>query len=142
MFQVSRKTEYALLAIGYMGAKGWPGGVTSAREIADAHHIPYSLLAKILQTLAAEGLVRAVHGTKGGYVLAKHPSTITVAETFRIFEGRVAIAECVRDGEVGCPQWDDCSMKDPMSALNQKIQSLFAGLTVADLVSGKGGIKL
>ncbi len=109
--------------------------ITSAREIADAYHIPYPLLAKVLQKLAAKGMIKAVHGTKGGYVLARRAAEISVADVVEIFEGPVAVAECLREEKITCPQWDGCHIKAPFSELNNKIHDLLANTKIADLTA-------
>lgn len=137
MLHFNRKTEYALLAIEHMVRKeNQSGQVTSTREVSEAYHIPYPLLAKVLQKLAGKGLVKAVHGTKGGYILAKRPSDITVAHIVEIFDGPIAVVECFRDEKITCPQWDGCLIKDPFYELNHKIYHLLTETTIADL-SGK-----
>ncbi len=141
MLHFNRKTEYALIAIEHMLRKGESPRVTSAlltstREISEAYHIPQPLLAKVLQQLAGKGLIKAVHGTKGGYRLAKPPETITVADVAEIFEGPLAVTECLKEEKITCPQWDDCRIKTPLSELNMRIYHLLAETTVADLAPG------
>ncbi len=141
MLHFNRKTEYALLAIEHMVRKEYQHPqvlITSAREISDLYHIPYPLLAKVLQKLAGRGLVKSVHGTKGGYVLTKRPHDISVADVVQIFDGPVALAECFRAQKITCPQWDGCLIKDPFYELNNKIQTLLVQTSLADL-AGKSG---
>lgn len=134
MLHFNRKTEYAILAIEHMVRKeNQSGQVTSTREVSEAYHIPYPLLAKVLQKLAAKGLVKAVHGTKGGYILAKRPADITVAHIVEIFDGPIAVAECFKEEKITCPQWDGCLIKDPFYELNNKIFTLLTQTTLADL---------
>lgn len=134
MLHFNRKTEYALLAIEHMMMKGVEGlPVTSAREIAETYHIPQPLLAKILQKLAGKGLIKSVHGTKGGYLLVKKPADISVADVVTIFDGPVALAECFKEEKITCPQWNGCLIKDPFYELNHKINNLLVETTLADL---------
>jgi Rrf2 family protein len=138
MLRFTRKTEYALLSIEHMIRKEQQNEhVISAREISDAYHIPYPLLAKVLQQLAIKGLVKSVQGTKGGYVLAKRPTDITVADIVEVFEGPLAVAECFKDEKITCPQWDGCLIKGPFYELNQKIYHLLVQTTVADLAMNR-----
>jgi hypothetical protein len=51
MFKVSKKTDYALLALQDLAGPGEPGDL-SARVTAERFEIPLELLAKILQRLA------------------------------------------------------------------------------------------
>lgn len=134
MLHFNKKTEYALLAIEHMiGKEGQELPVTSTREISQSCHIPYPLLAKIMQRLAAHGVIRAFQGTKGGYVLAKPAADITVANVVEIFDGPFAVAECFNGEKITCPQWDGCLIKGPFYELNYKIYNLLAQTTVADL---------
>lgn len=118
----------------HIARKGDPS-ITSTREIADAYHIPYPLLAKVLQKLAAKGMIRAVHGTKGGYALARRPTDISIADVVEIFDGPVAVAECFKEEKSSCPQWDGCHIKDPFQELNGKIHTLLAETKIADLTT-------
>lgn len=134
MLKLNRKTEYALLAIQLLAhQEAEQRGVINTREIAEVHRIPYPLLAKVMQQLAAKGIIKAIHGTKGGYQLAKRPEDITVSDVVEIFDGRVAVADCFKDAKITCPQWEGCSIKDPFSELNRKIYSLLAHTTIKDL---------
>lgn len=138
MIHFNRKTEYALLAIEHMIQKQGPdSALSSVREIAEQHKIPYPLLAKVMQKLAVKGMIKSVQGTKGGYVLAKNPSDMSVASVVEIFEGPFAVAECFNGEKITCPQWDGCSIRSPFAELNTKIFHLLNQTTVADLVGGR-----
>lgn len=141
MLHFNRKTEYALLALEHMyRQEREPAHITSTREVAEAYRIPYPLLAKVMQQLASNRFVKAIHGTKGGYLLAKRASEITIADVVGIFEGPVAVAECFREDAGPCPQWDGCLIKDPFFELNRKIHDLLAQTTIEDLVGRNDGV--
>lgn len=134
MLHLNRKTEYALLATEHMHIKEREkGGVTSTREISETYHIPYPLLAKVMQNLSKNGLLKSVQGTLGGYILAKKASDITVADVVQIFEGPVALVECFRGAKITCPQWDGCRIKDPFYELNRRLHNLLKSVTVEEL---------
>lgn len=139
MLHFSRKAEYALLAIEHMARKEDLAQVTSAREVAEAYHIPYPLLAKIMQKLASKGLAKSMHGMRGGYILAKRSVDISVADIVEIFDGPFAVADCFRDEKITCPQWGGCVIKDPLYELNSKIYSLLSSTSVADLAGHRHG---
>ncbi|MBI2336244.1 MAG: Rrf2 family transcriptional regulator [Deltaproteobacteria bacterium] len=133
MLYFNKKTEYALIAILHMAKKSADSNITSAREIAEAYEVPYYLLAKVLQQLAGLGVIKAVHGTKGGYILAKRPQDITLADMLGVFEGHLGVAECFREEKITCRQWDGCTIKSPLYKLNHKIQTMLSQMTVEDL---------
>ena len=95
MLRLSRKADYGLMAIHYIAVHQHDGAV-STKRIAEEFGIPAELLAKILQRLAKEKLIASVNGPKGGYVLARHPSQITVGEVIRALEGPISIVNCYR----------------------------------------------
>ncbi len=136
MLQFNRKTEYAFLAVEYVARKAAevPGAVTSTREISEAYHMPYPLLAKIMQQLANHGLIKSVQGTKGGYILAKKAADISVVDIVEIFDGRVAVADCFKEEKITCPQWDGCQLRDPFYELNLKIYQLVSETSIEDLL--------
>ncbi len=138
MLQFSKKTEYALLAMGHMIQKTQKNQpVTSAREISDSYLIPYALLAKILQQLSNKGLIKSMQGINGGYILVKKPEDISVMSLVEVFEGRFAVAECFREEKITCPQWDGCSIRSPLYELNHKIYQMLAETSVLDVTAPK-----
>ena len=57
MLKITRKVEYALIALRHMQSKD-PKGLTSAKEIATHYGVPKQLLAKTLQQMASPTLHR------------------------------------------------------------------------------------
>jgi len=137
MLRFNKKTEYALLAIEHMVLKSAAtpnnGVVSSVREISESYHIPFPVLAKVMQRLAGRGLIKATQGIKGGYQLAKQAHDISLADLVEVFDGPLAVAECFKKERISCPQWSDCTIKNPFMLLNQKIQKLLTETTIADL---------
>ena len=70
MLRLTKKADYGLMALKYL-AEQTDGSAHSAKDIAEAYHIPPQLLAKILQTLAKAGLLVSHAGTNGGYALSR-----------------------------------------------------------------------
>jgi Rrf2 family transcriptional regulator, cysteine metabolism repressor len=87
------KSEYACLALIYLARKQALGRVTSIADIAQTQKIPKKYLEQILLTLKRSGYVRSVRGAHGGYLLAKKPGAITLAEIIRLLDGPLAPVE-------------------------------------------------
>ncbi|MBI2340221.1 MAG: Rrf2 family transcriptional regulator [Deltaproteobacteria bacterium] len=131
---MNRKTEYALLALEHMARKEKrTEAITSTREVSESYRIPYPLLAKVMQTLSGKGLIKSVHGTKGGYQLIRRTRDIRVVDVIQIFDGTVAVADCFKEEKITCPQWDGCLIKTPFYELNRKILDLLSETSIADL---------
>ncbi|MEN6534142.1 MAG: SUF system Fe-S cluster assembly regulator [Bryobacteraceae bacterium] len=131
MLRLTKKADYGLIAMTHL-AVAREGQAVSAKEIADSYHIPLPLLAKILQKLARRSLLASVHGTNGGYRLAKDPGEISALEIIRAIDGPVALTSC-GSAHSGCNQSAKCTVREPLRVLHEGIVNLLAGITVSDL---------
>lgn len=113
--------------------------VTSAREVSELYQIPLSLMSKVFQQLASKGLVKPVHGYGGGYLLARELQEITVADVAEIFEGPIAVADCLKEERITCPQWNGCLIKHPLYAINHRIYHMLQEMSLADLSQWEPG---
>src|SRR4029078_8607786 len=67
---------------------------TSVKEIAELTHLPQPYLEQILLSVNGAGLVRSKRGVGGGYVLARPPEEITLADIVAAVEGpQILLAE-------------------------------------------------
>ena len=130
MLKITRKVEYALIALRHLQANK-EGQLSSAKEIAETYGIPQELLAKILQRLAREDIIIAVKGATGGYKLATDPNTINMTKFFEIMEGPMGIMDCYFDS--GCDQLHGCTIRTPINRINNSIRSMFDKMTLADI---------
>ena len=67
MLKISKKADYALIAVKHLATHHNGGASLSASDIAEFYGISATLMAKVLQRLAREGLLAARHGSSGGY---------------------------------------------------------------------------
>jgi len=67
------------------GAAAWPlaVGALSGKALAKSLHLPSRHLEPLLQALTREGILKAVRGPHGGYVLAREQRRITAADILR-----------------------------------------------------------
>lgn len=134
MLRLSKKVEYSLLAMQVMASK--PEIVISSKDVSQAFGISPALIAKVLQALVHAGLVRSYHGMRGGYQLARDAKTISVADVINAIEGcEAAIVECQGDHHDSCDVMSICTIRKPLSILQQRINSTFASMTVAELAA-------
>jgi Rrf2 family iron-sulfur cluster assembly transcriptional regulator len=131
MFRLSKRTDYALLALQYL-AREKGSGVTSSRAIAERFDIPLELLAKILQHLARHGMVSAHKGTHGGYELARPADTISIADVVQAIDGPVTFTACSPLDEQ-CEQFAACTVRDPLWRVRERIYFVLQTVTLAEL---------
>src|SRR5690242_12596824 len=74
----SQTAEYALRAMSCLAVT--PAHLMPTGTLADLTKVPPNYLAKVLQQLAASGLITGRRGVGGGYKLARPPAAITLLE--------------------------------------------------------------
>ena len=67
-------------------------------EIAETQDIPENYLRRLLIELKRGGLVASQKGPSGGYMLARPPARITMADVVEIIEGDYTPVECLEEG--------------------------------------------
>jgi Rrf2 family protein len=134
MLRLTKKADYGLMALKYLAEQ--PGKSTvaqSAKDIAQAYHIPPPLLAKILQTLARAGLLVSHAGTNGGYALARPASQISAFEVIRAIDGPLFITSCITI-HGSCDLAGHCTIKEPLRKVNDSITELLSNIHINDLI--------
>lgn len=131
MLRLSKKADYALMAMRHLAAAEKDGSV-SAREIAEHYGIPAELLAKVLQRLVRARLLVSVQGTRGGYRLAGEPQRLTVADVIQAIDGPVAVTACSPHDQA-CEQYERCEIRDPLWKIKSRIVDALATVSLAEL---------
>lgn len=131
MLRLSRKADYALMALRHLAQYGRSGAL-SAADISNSYGISAPLLAKVLQRLAKKGLVHARHGSTGGYTLARDPGTITALEVVQAIDGPLSITSCnTRRGD--CDHLSNCTVRDPLRRVNESVLQVLNQVTLLHL---------
>ena len=130
---MTRASEYALLSLIVLSKASAPmDSETLSRELA----IPKSFLAKILQLLAKNNILRSFKGVNGGFVLEKSPKEISMLSIISCVEGKApAVFECAPSAE-SCPsdKAGICSIWPFLNKLQGKIDTFLAELTLDDIL--------
>ena len=132
MLRFTKRADYGLMAIHYIAVNDGFGAV-SAKRIAEEFTIPPELMAKILQRLAKQRLIVSSNGRKGGYVLARRPTEITVGQVIRALEGPINIVSCLEDAD--CPQMEKCNLRRPVHKIQAAITQVLDTMSLAELTS-------
>jgi Rrf2 family protein len=132
MLKLTKKADYGLIALKHLAELG-PKGSCSAKDIAEAYHIPAEALAKILQKLTKAKLLVSHHGTNGGYVLAREARQISALEVIRAIDGPLFIASCLPHHSGGCDQSGCCTIREPLRQVNESIRALLDDIKISDM---------
>jgi Rrf2 family cysteine metabolism transcriptional repressor len=101
MLAFTTKSRYGLAAVLEM-AKNHGNGPLHVKEIAARHDISPQYLEQLMTRLVKHGLVHAVRGQKGGFVLSRPPERIALIEILEALEGRLALVDSMSPDSPVC----------------------------------------
>ncbi len=115
--KLSVKSDYAARAV--LGlAKHYAGGnAVRVEDLAAAQQLPANYLVQILIELKAQGIARSLRGKEGGYLLARPPAEITLADVLQAVHGAVFDTPALSDPD--CP----AELRRAWQRLQQTVQS-------------------
>ena len=134
--RVSRKTDYALRAL-FTLVDHYNGVPIPIRELARRNDVPKKFLEQIMLDLKAQGWVDSIAGVRGGYILARKPSDITMGQVVRHFDGILAPIDCVSvTGYKRCSQEPVCRFRRVFFNARNYVASIMDRSTLADVAKG------
>lgn len=129
-------TDFALRLLMRLGAE--PGRLRSTEALAAEIGVPRNHLHKIVQDLAAAGLVRTARGARGGVLLARPPGAIRLGEVVRHLEGGQALVECFRADGGACRLAPDCRLRGVLAGAREAFLRLLDDTTLLDCLGPSG----
>jgi Rrf2 family protein len=128
MLKLSKKTEYAIIAILEM-ANSKHEMLSTTKNLSKKYNLPRELVGKVLQGLAKEGIILSQQGVKGGYKLSIPLKEITINRIITAVEGPIKLVDCTLE----CEQLDYCNIKTPMEFIQIELKRFFNDITLLDL---------
>jgi Rrf2 family protein len=132
--RVSTKSDYALRALIEL-AHGDGSAPLSADEISRAQDIPHGFLQGILADLRRAGVLVSQRGQAGGWLLARTPEEVTVADVIRAMDGPLVNVHGLRPEAVVYKE-RAASLQAVWIAARSGLREVLENVTIADLVSG------
>jgi Rrf2 family protein len=133
--RVSTRGDYASRALLSLALRA-QNAPTPVKELAERTGLPQPYLEQILLALKSEGLVVSKRGVGGGYLLAKDPSEITLAEIVTAVDGPIVaglFGEPHKDG--ACSHEGQCVLLGVWAEVGDHMREHLAGFTLLDMVS-------
>lgn len=115
-------------------------GPVLLREIAERQEISRKYAHFLINYLKGAGLVRSIRGPKGGYVLAKPPSEISMDEIVQTLEGSISPVTCVDDPHF-CSRMPACATYLVWEKLKEAMLGVLNSWTLENLVVAQGARK-
>ena len=113
-----------------------PDRVLSTRKIAEALKVSEAHLEKVLPKLRRAGLVEAVRGRFGGFVLSGSARQASLLDVYKAVEGDLPKTTCLL-GRRRCFR-NDCIFDELLKTVDDKVRKCLAGKRLSQLVLGKG----
>ena len=132
---IRRDTDYAFRLVAQLAKSYGDENALSARILAKDNHVSYALTCKILQKLAAAGIVGSTMGPIGGFRLLKNPEKTEFKQIVEAIQGPVSVNKCLV-GEHLCPLKAKCPVHPKMAVLQSQINNYLKELTLQEFVSG------
>lgn len=127
--------DYAVVVMS-AAARREGGRRLSAAELAEETGVPLPTAQKLLGRLAQTGLLKAVRGAGGGFVLARPADGITLADIVEAVEGPIAMTSCSDHERHDCALETACQVRPHWPAVNIAIRGALAEVSLASLAGG------
>ena len=133
--RVSAKVDYALRAAVELAAleNDWP---VKGERLAGGQGIPMRFMENILGELRQAGIVASKRGAEGGYMLARPPAEIALADVIRAVDGPLANIGGLRPDQLAYEGSAE-GMKDVWIAVRASLRSVLEQTTLADVAAGR-----
>jgi len=105
----------------------------SATELAEETGVPLPTAQKLMQRLAAAGLLTGTRGSGGGYALARPVSEISLADIVEAVEGPIAMTQCADGVNHACILDAHCRVKPHMGVVGAKVRGALHAVTLQEL---------
>jgi Rrf2 family transcriptional regulator, iron-sulfur cluster assembly transcription factor len=126
MMKLSTRSRYGARMLMDLAEHGVHGPV-QVGAVAKRQGISVKYLEKLAHTLKQGGLIKSLRGAKGGHLLARPASDITMGEIVRILEGGLDLVSC-STSRGSCPRLADCPTsrlwQEASQALLEKLDSI------------------
>ncbi|NVO00075.1 MAG: Rrf2 family transcriptional regulator, partial [Geobacteraceae bacterium] len=132
--RLSTKSRYGLRAM-FDIAYNCGNNSTQIQEISRRQQISQRYLEQIFQSLKKAGILTSKRGPQGGYMLARKPEEITLAEIVKASEGDLKLVECSRKGtkKAKCELDGECVTQTVWQGAEELLTAYLAGMNLQTL---------
>ncbi len=130
MLRMGKLTDYATVVLASLAQD--PERHRAATELAETTRLKVPTVSKVLKGLQRAGLVISARGARGGYRLARAPDQITATQILDVFEGPIAITECIGKSS-RCGIERQCRVGSAWQRVNAAIRRALDDMTLHQL---------
>lgn len=120
--KLSNTSEYALRILIYMGKD--VQRMYSAKQLVEALKISDKYLRRLMTDLTKSGIISSIQGRDGGYMIAKKPEEIKLADIIEAIEGMDKYTGCLLGFE-NCSDENPCALHSSLGNIRQEFFRVF-----------------
>ena len=133
--KISTKGRYALRMMVDI-AEHQKDGYVTLKDVALRQGISKKSLEQIALHISQAGMLRAVRGYQGGYMLARPASEYSVHSILQVVEGSMAPVTCLQQVNNTCERRETCRTLPLWQGLETLIREYLSSITLEDVVEG------
>jgi len=130
--RLTHLADYAVVMM-TAAARREPSARLSATELSDETGVPLPTAQKLMQKLAAHGLLVGQRGSGGGYALARPVTEISLADIVEAVEGPIVLTMCADGVNHECALDQHCRVKPHMSVVGDAIRTSLSAVSLQEL---------
>ena len=134
--KISTKGRYALRMMVDI-AEHQKDGYVTLKDVALRQDISKKYLEQIALHLSQAGMLRAIRGYQGGYMLTKPACAYTVNDILQIVEGSMSPVSCLEQVPNNCDRCAACKTLVVWEGLQKLITDYLTGITLEDVIERK-----
>ncbi len=138
--KVSLRATYGILAAVDLALHSGDHPV-QARGIAHRQSIPARFLEQVLHAMKKAGIVESLRGAQGGYLLAKKPSGISVADILEALDGPLTATDGMRERAQRRRAKPEALLSQVWAQLHQAERTVLEAITVEELADRQRAIE-
>ena len=127
--------DYAVVMMA-AAARHREGTRLSATLLSEETGVPLPTAQKLMGRLTSAGLLTSARGTGGGFMLAREPDGISLADIIEAVEGPIAVTVCIDERRNDCALDNHCQVKPHLHAVNGALRGALQGVSLATLAEG------
>ena len=128
----SRYGVRALFDVAYHGG----GQPTQIKDISRRQKISQRYLEQIFNKLLKAGLLKSRRGPRGGYMLSRDPSEITIGDIISAAQGPIVPVRCLQEEDSkrkGCDLIGSCITRHVWKETQKLLVNYYESVSIADL---------
>jgi len=140
--RITTWAEYGVICALHLAKRASALPVTG-RDIATKERLPADYVEQILLRLRRAGVIKSTRGARGGYMLARPPSEISLRDVIHASELETFDLHCITHPveEDRCSASHNCSIRPVWMMLQRRIDDVLSGVSIADLLEDEPTVR-